>query len=196
MTTKPLIYPRIDWETSSDAAPYSDGRSYPWSDACGPVPREVQPDGRSLPICDPGYALLGNPGTYSEREDWSLHAVQLLPDGRFQADSSILATDRDGSATPADRLVMAYDLTVPFLLAAVDPVAEEQLVGLDDAVVNGRAVRTDDTVAVNRRGAVDNHKIPRSSSPIGPSSTSRWRPGSPGSRSAPQGWRRSTWRRR
>ncbi|WP_410821797.1 FtsX-like permease family protein [Micromonospora sp. 050-3] len=160
VTKKPLIYPRIDWGTDSDAVPYSDGRSYSWSDTCGPTPREVQPDGRSLPICDPGYALLSNPGTYSEREDWSLHAVQLLPDGRFQADSYILATDRDGSATPTDRLVMAYDLTVPFLLAAVDPAAEEQLVGLDDAVVTGRAVRTDDKVAVNRRGSADNHEVP------------------------------------
>ncbi|WFE51799.1 FtsX-like permease family protein [Micromonospora sp. WMMD1155] len=160
VTTKPLIHPRIEREIDRDAVPYSDGRSYPWSDTCGPVSREVQPDGRSLPICDPGYALLGNPGTYSEREGWSLHAVQLLPDGRFQADSHVLATDRDGSSTPTDRLVMAYDLTVPFLLAAVDPAAEERLVGLDDAVVTGRAVRTDDTAAVDRRGSADNLEVP------------------------------------
>ncbi|MET7670237.1 FtsX-like permease family protein [Micromonospora luteifusca] len=160
VTKKPLIYPRLDGGFDSDATPYSDGNSYPSTDTCGPVPREVQPDGRSLPICDPQYALLGNPGTYSEREAWSLHAVRLLPDGRFQGQPYALATDRDGTSTPTDRLVMAYDLTVPFLLAAVDPAAEERLVGLDGAVVTGRAVRPDDTVSVKRLGSAENLQVP------------------------------------
>ncbi|MEV1014315.1 ABC transporter permease [Micromonospora sp. NPDC049801] len=160
VTKKPLIFPRLDGGLGSESVPYSDGNSYPWPEACGPAPREVQPDGRSLPICDPQYALLGNPGTYSEREAWSLHAVQLLPDGRFRGQPYALASDRDGTSAPADRLVMAYDLTVPFLLAAVDPAAEERLVGLDDAVVTGRAVRPDDTVAVERAGSTENLQVP------------------------------------
>jgi putative ABC transport system permease protein len=160
VTKKPLIYPRLDGELGSETTPYSDGNSYPWPDACGPVPREVQPDGRTLPICDPRYALLGNPGTYSERDAWSLYAVHLMPDGRFQGPPYALATDRNGTSTPADRLVMAYDLTVPFLLAAVDPAAEERLVGLDDAVVTGRAVRPDDTVSVKRLGSAENLEVP------------------------------------
>ncbi|MGC5288289.1 FtsX-like permease family protein [Micromonospora sp. DT231] len=160
VTKKPLIYPRIDGEFDSAATPYSDGRSYPWSDTCGPAVREVQPDGRSLLVCDPQFALLGNPGTYSERDGWSLDAVQLLPDGRFQGPPHVLATDRDGTSAPADHLVMAYDLTVPFLLAAVDPAAEEQLVGLNGAVITGRALRPDDTVTVERRGTADNVSVP------------------------------------
>ncbi|MCW3815074.1 FtsX-like permease family protein [Micromonospora sp. DR5-3] len=160
VTKNPLIYPRLTVEFDSRSAPYSDGRSYPYDEACGPVPREVLPDGRSLPVCDPRWALIGEPGTYSERADWWVDVVRLLPDGRFEASRGVLTTDGDGTTTTSDRLVMAYDLTVPFLLAAVDPAAEQRLVGLSDAVTAGRAIRTDDTITETRAGAGVNRELP------------------------------------
>ncbi|WP_320066486.1 FtsX-like permease family protein [Micromonospora sp. RTGN7] len=144
VTTHPLIYPRIDLIQPSDATPYTDGRSYPWVDSCGPATREVLPDGRTRAICDPRYAL-GSPGAYSEREEWSLVAVRLLADGRFESSVSVLADGHSGVSATSDRLRITVSLTVPLLLAAVDPAAEDRLVGLGGALVDGRALRPDDT---------------------------------------------------
>ncbi|MBY8874093.1 ABC transporter permease [Micromonospora sp. PLK6-60] len=160
VTKNPLVHPDRTQLTGGDRWRYSDGRSYPIEDGCGVVPREVLPGGRTVPICDPRYALLGDRGTYSEREDWWVEAVRLRPDGRFEAGPDVLATADDGAGTIADRLVMAYSVTVPFLLAAVDPPAEQRLVGLADAVVAGRPVRADDPVEVVKRGMAVNHGFP------------------------------------
>ncbi|MEU7930339.1 FtsX-like permease family protein [Micromonospora echinofusca] len=159
VTTHPLIYPRIDLPHTSDATPYTDGRTYPWADACGPAPREVLPDGRTRAVCDPRFAL-GSPGAYSEREEWSLVAVRLLPDGRFEAGAGVLADGGSGSSSTSDRLRLAVHLTVPLLLAAVDPAAEDRLVGLGGALVDGRALGQDDTVAVRRTGGAEMHTVP------------------------------------
>ncbi|MFI1193141.1 FtsX-like permease family protein [Micromonospora sp. NPDC020750] len=147
VTTHPLIYPRTDVPYSSDATPYTDGRSYPWADACGPAPREVLPDGRTRAVCDPRHAR-GSPGAYSEREEWSLVAVRMLPDGRFEAGTGVFADGGSGPSSTSDRLRIAVSLTVPLLLAAVDPAAEDRLVGLGGAVVDGRALGPDDTTTV------------------------------------------------
>ncbi|MEU4370156.1 FtsX-like permease family protein [Micromonospora chersina] len=160
VTRNPLIHPVLSVEFDNLSARYSDGRSYPYDQACGPAPREVLPDGRSLPVCDPRWALIGEPGTYSERADWRIDAVRLRPDGRFESARGVLATDGDGTTTTSDRLVMAYDMTVPFLLAAVDPAAEQRLVGLSAAVVAGRALRADDTVTETRAGGGVNRELP------------------------------------
>ncbi|MEU8264362.1 FtsX-like permease family protein [Micromonospora sp. NPDC048999] len=160
VTKNQLIFPRLDVQTDIQSSRYTDGRTYPIDDVCGVVPREVLPDGRSLPVCDPRSALIGEPGTYSEREDWSVDAVRLLPDGRFEADRGVLAAGGDRTTTTSDRLVMAYDMTVPFLLAAVDPATEQRLVGLSDAVVAGRAIRTDDTITETRGGTAVNRQVP------------------------------------
>ncbi|MFR9774716.1 FtsX-like permease family protein [Micromonospora sp. MS34] len=160
VTKHPLIYPRLDAPVASTSTTYSDGNSYPWGDACGPVPREVLPDGRTLAVCDPRFTLLGNPGTYSEREHWQVDAVRLRPDGRFESSPYVLATTSSGPSATADRLVVTHDVTVPFLLAAVDPPAEERLVGLAGAVVAGRPVRADEPVGEKRLGSAVNHSFP------------------------------------
>ncbi|MEU8043010.1 FtsX-like permease family protein [Micromonospora echinofusca] len=159
VTTHPLIYPRIDLPHTSDATPYTDGRTYPWADACGPAPREVLPDGRTRAVCDPRFAL-GSPGAYSEREEWSLVAVRLLPDGRFEAGAGVLADGGSGSSSTSDRLRIAVHLTVPLLLAAVDPAAEDRLVGLGGAVVDGRTLGPDDTTTVARKGSGELLTVP------------------------------------
>ncbi|MEV5767491.1 FtsX-like permease family protein [Micromonospora sp. NPDC052213] len=159
VTTHPLIYPRSDVFHSADSTPYTDGRSYPWADMCGPSPREVLPDGRTRPVCDPRYAL-GSPGAYSEREEWSLVAVRLLPDGRFEAGQGVFPDGGTGPSSTSDRLRIAVSLTVPLLLAAVDPAAEDRLVGLGGAVVDGRALGPDDTTTVRRTGSAEMLNVP------------------------------------
>ncbi|MFJ8579527.1 FtsX-like permease family protein [Micromonospora sp. NPDC093277] len=159
VTKHPLIYPVLGAEFSNDATPYSDGRTYPIG-ACGPAPREVLPDGRSQPICDPWWNLLGNPAALSERDTWNLDVVRLRPDGRFEATAGLLAPRGDGPASSADRLVLTYDLTVPFLLAAVDPGAEDRLVGLGGSLVDGRTLREAETPTESPAGVVVHWRFP------------------------------------
>ncbi|NES31078.1 FtsX-like permease family protein [Micromonospora terminaliae] len=153
VTKHRLIYPRYDGDLSEQATPYTDGRTYTWDHLCGPVPREVLPSGESRPICDPMFGgLQGSPATLSERQVWSLDSVRLLPDGRFERADGLLTPDT--APTTSDRLALTYQLTVPLLIAAVDPVAENRLVGLDSAVVSGRSVRADDPVTERRGGTL------------------------------------------
>ena len=52
-------------------------------------------------------------------------------------------------------------VTFPFLVAAIDPLAEQQLVGLGHAVVNGRYLRDSDTaVTIDRHGASSQLQVP------------------------------------
>ncbi|GAA4571511.1 hypothetical protein GCM10023176_32400 [Micromonospora coerulea] len=160
VTKLPLIHPILDADTRNSTR-YTDGRSYSWTDACGPVSREVQPDGSSRPICDPQRGdLLGNRGSISERDNWRVTSVRLLPDGRFEAENGVLARDGDAPTATADRLTLTEQLTVPFLLAAVDPDAEQRLVGLTDSVVDGRPLRAEDTVTETRLGTVVRRSVP------------------------------------
>ncbi|MEH0973159.1 FtsX-like permease family protein [Micromonospora sp. CPCC 205546] len=160
VTKHPIIHARSDMVMSADATTYTDGRSYPWDETCGPSPREVLPDGRTQSICDPRHAM-GSLGAYSEREDWAVMPVRLLPDGRFEAHVNVLADGEGhgpGYVTTSDRLRIRYNLTVPFLLAAVDPAAEDRLVGLAGTVVEGRALRPDDSVVEGRTEG--HHTVP------------------------------------
>ncbi|WP_446216916.1 FtsX-like permease family protein [Micromonospora sp. IBHARD004] len=142
VTKHPLIYPDFR-KPPGDQILYTDGARYPAA-ACGTefyVPREVQPDGRSLPVCNPmALAALGGPGsTLSELDAISLSPARLLADGRFEYGSA-----RDGRPpAPQDRLTMPIGATVSLLLAAVDPVAESRLVGLDAAIRDGQMLPAD-----------------------------------------------------
>ncbi|KKK05234.1 ABC transporter permease [Micromonospora sp. HK10] len=136
LTKRPLIFP----DFSASPGPtlrYTDGNRYP-IDVCGreyAVPREVQPDGRSLPVCDPlSVATDGAAGsTMSELDMTSLSAAHLRPDGRFQYGAA-----RGGKApAPSDRLLLPVGISVAMLLAAVDPEAENRLVGLNGAIQDG-----------------------------------------------------------
>ncbi|WP_433303940.1 FtsX-like permease family protein [Actinoplanes sp. CA-030573] len=83
------------------------------------------------PICtelDP--ALRSTLTTDRDRAD--MQVVRLLPDGRFQSDDGLGGTTADG------RLVLTVSTHIPMLLAAVDPAAEDKLVGLRGAVDAGR----------------------------------------------------------
>ncbi|MFI7487250.1 FtsX-like permease family protein [Micromonospora echinaurantiaca] len=163
VTRYPLIYPVIEPDTMGSAR-YTDGRVYSWSDECGAVPREVQPDGNSRPVCDPRSAVVvGNPG-WSEREIWRVLTARLLPDGRFEVTHRALGATVgavDTGPTTVSRLALEETLTVPFLIAAVDPDAEQRLVGLADAVVDGRPLNAADTLTdTSIPGFVPDRSVP------------------------------------
>ncbi len=159
VTTHPLIYPlRFEGEGEDESVRYSDGKSYP-SDPDGWGPREVLPNGKTAPVHGPQSRPLQNPGGSSERESWSLDAVRLLPDGRFEGPAGSMGTGAASSVT-TDRLVLSVALSVPFLLAAVDPEAEEQLVGLTHAVVDGRPLRPDEKAVESGRSPGGSQSIP------------------------------------
>lgn len=149
VTKHPLIYPvaQPDFDPNSAVREYSDGRTYQYDEDCGDVPREVLPDGSSIPICEPQSAVhTGSWSASTERELWSFETVRLRPDGRF--DDGYDRFHRNGGLpTATDRLVTTHQVTVPLLLAAVDPDAEQRLVGLGDSVTEGRMIRGDETVA-------------------------------------------------
>ncbi|PGH41603.1 hypothetical protein COO58_27795 [Micromonospora sp. WMMA1996] len=160
VTTHPLIHPMVDPE-HLDELRYTDGRRYPVDEVCGAVPREVQPDGSSRPICDPQRgALIGNRGALSERDNWWVVPVRLLPDGRFEAENRVLAENGDAATAISDRLTLTEPVTVPFLLAAVDPDAEQRLVGLAGAVTTGRPLRAGDAVDEKLLGTALNRSVP------------------------------------
>ncbi|MFI7073787.1 FtsX-like permease family protein [Micromonospora sediminicola] len=136
LTKHPLIRPDFSGPPGRKLR-YTDGSEHP-VDACGreyAVPREVQPDGRSLPVCDPlAVASDGAAGsTMSELDMTSLSAAHLRPDGRFEFGPA----RRGKPPAPTDRLLLPVGVSVALLLAAVDPVAEDRLVGLNKAIQDG-----------------------------------------------------------
>ncbi|MFU8874403.1 ABC transporter permease, partial [Micromonospora sp. SL4-19] len=157
VTKHPLIYPDTRNGFRSDAIPYSDGRRYD-SQLCGDVPREVLPGGRSGPICDPRWYQAPAPDSLSERQTWSVDAFRLLPDGRFE--TRALSEPGSPLSQSSERLVIRLRLTVPFLLAAVDPDPEQRLVGLAGAVVDGRPLTSTDTLKTSSSGGFRDHTLP------------------------------------
>jgi putative ABC transport system permease protein len=157
VTKRPLISPVVGGDNLStpDAMPYTDGRTYPTP--CGVVPREVLPGGRSAPVCDLEWNLKGLART-SERDIWSIHAVHLLPDGRFQTPGPVVTAGDE--AAPTARLTFPLALSVPMLVAAIDPAAEAELAGLDRAVVEGRPLRADDLPADETAPNVSHRTVP------------------------------------
>jgi putative ABC transport system permease protein len=160
VTKHPLIYPVIGAGFTNRAVPYTDGRSYP-DDECGTVPiREVMPDRRTEPICDLATYLSGSGrlSNTSELDRWSITAVRLLPDGRFQSGFPVSAGD--DVPAPTERLVFEAQLSVPLLLAAIDPSAENRLVGLDRAVTRGRPLAADEGPHEIPGGTIVNRAFP------------------------------------
>ncbi|MET7467666.1 ABC transporter permease [Micromonospora sp. NPDC005599] len=148
VTTRPLAYPVTGDQYYPDAVRYTDGRTYDTND-CGLLPREVLPGGRTAPICDLRGELLHD---LSDRRIWQVEAFRMLPGGRFERPDVRSPATAGESLAPLSRLTVTVRLTVPFLLAAVDPAAEQELVGLDDAVVDGRPLTAAETTVVARLG--------------------------------------------
>ena len=156
VTRNPMIYPDGTRPDPLQDIRYTNGET--WSaEQCGPytqmlsdVPREVFPDGHSEPVCTMAAVSDGTGSVRSDLDVTQLWGVRLRPDGRFEnAPNDVPAGGywvpngpRLGAVT--DRLTVTLTWNVPMLLAAVDPPAENRLVGLDAATVNGRALRAAD----------------------------------------------------
>ncbi|RIV38644.1 hypothetical protein [Micromonospora radicis] len=156
VTARPLIYP-VDITAGDAEIEYSDGRHYPRK-PCGDegaTPREVLPGGRSEPVCDVLRHDDTGGSTMSDADSGSLLAYRLLPDGRFEGPPRwVPAGEPSAGDRAVDRLTLDIWWNVPFLLAAVDPAAEDRLVGLDRAVIAGRPLRADDAPLDERLGAL------------------------------------------
>ncbi|WP_405091204.1 ABC transporter permease [Micromonospora sp. NBC_01392] len=159
VTTHPLLYPVIGDEYYPDAVRYTDGRTYDTND-CGLLPREVLPGGRTAPLCDLRIEQSNGLQDVSERQLWKVETFRMLPGGRFERPATEGVTNLDAPAIPASRVTVTVRLTVPFLLAAVDPGAEQKLVGLDAAVVTGRPLTATDTTVVTRERGLSSRTLP------------------------------------
>ncbi|MBX6749357.1 MAG: ABC transporter permease [Micromonosporaceae bacterium] len=92
---------------------------------------EVQPDGEEIPLCQGD----GSGPTLGEVK-YGLDVVRLRPDGTF---------DRGPDFPHAQqRLTTRLVWPIALLVAAIDPAAEADLVGLDAAVTDGRYLTADD----------------------------------------------------
>ncbi|MFC6016569.1 FtsX-like permease family protein [Plantactinospora solaniradicis] len=147
LTRNPLTYPvAIEDGNVPDPRPYTDGNRYS-SDSCGNgwwVPREIFPDGHTEPVCNLASRPIVSGSTVTNVEHTEVLVARLLPDGRFENSPHSPAVGSESPANVTDRLVLPVRWHVPFLLAAVDPAAEDRLLGLTDAVVEGRPLRADE----------------------------------------------------
>ncbi|HEX5540031.1 MAG TPA: FtsX-like permease family protein [Micromonospora sp.] len=112
---------------------WSDGKTRPPTPSCGgrPSPIEILADGSERPLCQASDE--GDIGPLGNQEHRSiLDVAELQPDGSFVTGMV------GGAPAVSDRLSRRIDWPLSLLLAAVDPRAEADLVGLDHAVTTGR----------------------------------------------------------
>ena len=127
VTTHPLLF--VDrtgpsW-TPADGYTYGGGVRPPKNGCYGwVIALEAQPDGSYLAICSQLRSTYRAGAT--DLDFASLTPVQLLPDGQFR-----------GFTSTGTRALITLGWSMPLLLAAIDPVAEDRLVGLRGAVASG-----------------------------------------------------------
>nr|WP_176730790.1 ABC transporter permease [Micromonospora mirobrigensis] len=128
--------------------PTTSGLQCPGTGGGGPL--EVSPDGARRQICT---TVAGSTDPALQRTQASpVQAFQLLPDGRFRA-ASVLTVGRPESVIPRTRrLTVNLTSGMPMVLAAIDPVTEARLLGLDGAVRAGRYLRPDEAARRNQTG--------------------------------------------
>jgi len=137
VTKRPLVRLK-ELPAAGEPVLYDDGVYRP-QDECGPdsfaAIYEVQPDGRTLPLCLGRY-----PGDQRGRVGGA--EAQLTPRGTFIF---------HGAETP--RLLAEIIAPMPMLAAAIDPTTEARLVGLDRAVVKGRYLTGSEAATADGIGA-------------------------------------------
>jgi putative ABC transport system permease protein len=108
-------------------------------------PFEVLPGGRRALVCDTRAPVQPDPegkgalnGLTAEQRT-SLQVYQLTGRGDFRG-----VRPEGGFAPAQPRLIVSLPVTVPFLLAAVDPRAEAALAGTDRAITAGRYLAAGD----------------------------------------------------
>ncbi|GAA1389704.1 hypothetical protein GCM10009661_80090 [Catellatospora chokoriensis] len=141
VTQRPLI--GLDTARSTGPTAYfTDGTALPPREYCDTGSLEVQEDGTKKRLC--GASLSNWPDDFGGFRTPPFDVYGLLPDGRFSS----------GGSDPqyaTDRLVVNIWWMTTVGLAAVDPVMEARLLGLDQAVVSGRYLRQDETADLAKK---------------------------------------------
>ncbi|MEV0152505.1 ABC transporter permease [Micromonospora sp. NPDC050686] len=138
---------RLVYADGTRVDPARSGLECPGSGGAGPL--EVSPGGARRQICP---TVVGSNDPDLRRTHVSpVLAFQLLSDGTFRS-ATVLTMGRPLSDIPRTRrLEVDLSPVVPMTLAAVDPAAEGQLLGLDGAVRAGRYLRPDAPPPGSRR---------------------------------------------
>lgn len=105
-------------------------------------PEEITDGGKQLKVCE----------GYFRSPDWPRRASLIHPDRHwlmtcFSAKTpDVRRHEWLGDQVPADQVGYVLSFTMPVQVAAVDPAAEQELIGLADARVSGRALTPRDRV--------------------------------------------------
>jgi putative ABC transport system permease protein len=162
---------RLSWVADDGLSRYSSGAQYVYvtrrdrmlgclSVACGgpDSPIELASGGRHLRVCDAfGLSEPRASGPFDTRQSASLSCFSTRSPGSGPANWVASGIPRPYPRGPGT-IVSTY---LPISVAAIDPHAEAQLVGLNDAMVSGRYLREDDsTRLVHRPGGYLLPEIP------------------------------------
>lgn len=94
---------------------------------------ELLPNGARLPVCSGFYQgiplVASSPFRYSTREGWFIQCF---------SERSPQAARENGFPLRPGEVGSGADVLYPVLVAAIDPVQEEQLLGVKDSIVSGR----------------------------------------------------------
>jgi len=128
ITKHQLAWPKQDEGSSTTRRDFTDGHVLRNDKVChGDVAAlDLDAAGGPKPICD----VFPTGDVNSDREVTYVEVYHLRSDGRFEGDPS--------GGPPVSRVQVFIRVHMPFLVAAVDPVAEDKLVGLSGAMTVGR----------------------------------------------------------
>jgi putative ABC transport system permease protein len=132
---------RLTWRADRGTSQYPGEDSFIYYTRVDPISRrqyEILPNGRRLGVCfgfGRGQPPQTGPFRYSTPAGWHLQCFSALSRGTRIANPIPFSHGRVGSAT---------DVLYPVLVAAVDPVQENRLLGLRHAVVAGRSLAEGD----------------------------------------------------
>ncbi|MEV0644551.1 ABC transporter permease [Phytomonospora sp. NPDC050363] len=141
LTTNPIAWPKLDHDSLTTSYPAARGAELDGSPCdvgdthANPPFEEISP-GRWEPVCVLNQ-IGGTPSAYDADERGSLLVIQRTPAGFVTF---------DGETHVEAELRIGVKWSVPALLAAVDPVAEAALTGLDTALSTGRPLTPGETV--------------------------------------------------
>ncbi|MEV6931493.1 FtsX-like permease family protein [Dactylosporangium sp. NPDC051485] len=138
VTTHPLLFPDLKPPGPPQDMTYG-GLPAPRNSCGGDLAAalEAQPDGSYTAIC--GNLSHSYAAGATDLGEAQLTVLRLLPDGRFQGRANLIGA----------RAVIALSWSMPLLVAAIDPMAEDRLVGLRGAVTGGAYPAPSDGVKIN-----------------------------------------------
>ncbi|MEV8510872.1 FtsX-like permease family protein [Dactylosporangium sp. NPDC051484] len=139
VTTHPLLFP--DLKPPGPPQDMTYGGLHAPKNSCGgdfAAALEAQPDGSYTAVCR--YLRNSFEAGATDLSEAHLTTLRLLPDGRFQSRATSIE----------ERALIALGWSMPLLLAAIDPVAEDRLVGLRGAVTSGAYPSPGDGAKVDR----------------------------------------------